>query len=384
MFRSVIRVALALVIFLSQPAQAWLAGYSYRKEITVQSANIDSDLTDFPVYIDVTSDTDIGGGMTDTTNYYDFRITNSSDTVIPYEVEYFNITTGTANADIWAQIDPTAAGGQTLYFYYGKSGDTDGSNATGVWNANYVGVWHMNDSSGTLTDSTSNANHGTFGGDLPDIARGGYISDAQDFDGTNDTVDVGADASLMLTGAMTLSAWVFSDVNAVADYTIISKQKSADFGYDLRQDQPSKFLVIVATGAATQVYRESLSEYGISQWYHVVGVFDPSTALNIYTNGALDNGTLSASVPASQYNNGEAPHIGTRPVSDNDYNGIIDEVRVSNAARSADWIKFEHANLTEADNELTWGAEEVTPTAQIILIISKRMEEEFVFGRLAA
>jgi hypothetical protein len=42
------------------------------------------------------------------------------------------------------------------------------------------------------------------------------------------------------------------------------------------------------------------------------------------------------------------------------FDGIIDEVRISSVARSAEWIAYEYANMNPADGGLTWGAEALT------------------------
>jgi hypothetical protein len=38
--------------------------------------------------------------------------------------------------------------------------------------------------------------------------------------------------------------------------------------------------------------------------------------------------------------------------------GNLDEVRLSNIARSADWINFEYHNMGDAGHAVTWGAAE--------------------------
>lgn len=38
--------------------------------------------------------------------------------------------------------------------------------------------------------------------------------------------------------------------------------------------------------------------------------------------------------------------------------GLIDECRVSNAAKSADWITFEYHNMIDSNHALTFGAEQ--------------------------
>ncbi len=89
-------VIFTIIIFPAKTADAWYSDYTNRKSITVQSDNVDIDLTDFPVYINIDSDTDIGGAMQDTINYYDIRFTNTNDSLLPYELEEMSISSGEA------------------------------------------------------------------------------------------------------------------------------------------------------------------------------------------------------------------------------------------------------------------------------------------------
>src|SRR5207249_5834736 len=66
------------------------------------------------------------------------------------------------------------------------------------------------------------------------------------------------------------------------------------------------------------------------------GVYDATArTLNIYVNGVLDNGALSGTVPASQYNNAAENVTVGRRAGGFYFAGTIDEVRLYNRALSA-------------------------------------------------
>ena len=71
-------------------------------------------------------------------------------------------------------------------------------------------------------------------------------------------------------------------------------------------------------------------------WHYVVGVYDATgLTLNVYVDAVLTNGTLSGSVPASQYsNNGLNLRIGQRANGDvaSWFNGNLDDERFYNRA----------------------------------------------------
>ena len=92
-----------------------------------------------------------------------------------------------------------------------------------------------------------------------------------------------------------------------------------------------------------------------STWYHLV-VTKPAGSENysFYLDGSPDGTNTWTSAPhnttntvLSQYNVGGG------------WQGLIDEVRVSNIARSAAWIKFEYANMTNANHDLSFAAEKL-------------------------
>jgi Concanavalin A-like lectin/glucanases superfamily len=95
-------------------------------------------------------------------------------------------------------------------------------------------------------------------------------------------------------------------------------------------------------------------------WQHVVGTFDGSS-LRLYKNGSLVAGPKSAS-PATSANPGGwiGSFSGTQF-----FNGDIDEVRISNTNRGADWIRTEYNNQNSPGTFITMGSESCpsgTPT----------------------
>ena len=138
---------------------SWLSGYNYRKKITISNTYVDSDLSNFPLLVAFTNDSGIGAHMQDTTNYYDIRFTDSDEsTLLKYEKESMSISGGQATGNYWVKVPTiykTPTGDQNIiYVYYGKAGDTDGSDKNNVWDSNFKGVWHLPNGT-TLTANDS-------------------------------------------------------------------------------------------------------------------------------------------------------------------------------------------------------------------------------------
>ena len=100
-------------------------------------------------------------------------------------------------------------------------------------------------------------------------------------------------------------------------------------------------------------------------WQHVAVTYDGSLGsanVKVYVNGvykASDDETQDV-----LYENW-AWQIGAHGNSAYEWVGDVDEVRLYKETLSADWIEFEYRNMAEADNELTWAAEEEAPDPEV-------------------
>jgi hypothetical protein len=133
-------------------------GYSYYKTITIDQSKVQgtSDLTDFPVLINIT-DADLQSKAL--SNGYDIVFTDDNGFKLDHQLESYNSSNG--NLVAWVRI-PLLRTYQntTIRMLYGNSLVTSDPSVKTVWDANYKGVWHMNQNpSGTapqLTDAAAN------------------------------------------------------------------------------------------------------------------------------------------------------------------------------------------------------------------------------------
>lgn len=145
--------------------------------------------------------------------------------------------------------------------------------------------------------------------------------------GTTTYVGVPYNTSLELTGSLTMEAWV--KTNSSAEQVIIERGNwaSAQYSYDL---------VLSGGKARADIYQNSGS-YGYvvgattittNVWHHIAAVYTGSQ-LKIYLDGVLDGSNSCAYAPQSN-TAGVRIGRGTNIYYPNNFNGRIDEVRVSN------------------------------------------------------
>jgi hypothetical protein len=198
-----------------------------------------------------------------------------------------------------------------------------------------IAAYGFNEGSGTTTaDATGNGHTGTLQGATWTTA--GKYGGALSFNGSTSYVDLGNAADLQTTGSMTWSAWIFATSNPPDDGQIIAKSNGAGWQLKTTPDTGQHtFGVGVSPTSSSLTQRYSTTVRALNTWYHVAGVYDATArTLNIYVNGALDNGVLSGTVPASQFNAASENVTIGRRTGGFYFAGTIDEVRLYNRALS--------------------------------------------------
>jgi MSHA biogenesis protein MshQ len=366
-----VALALALVMVLvayalptptyADPGPGWHdAKWKYRKKITLTSdtGKIPSTQSYFPVLINLSSDSDLAADAQDDGD--DILFTSSDGTTkLDHEIEKFNGGTGALVA--WVEV-PSLSTGTAIYIYYGNGGASNQQNPTGVWDSHYKGVWHLNETSGTHYDATANSNDGTPNGGVNQNATG-KVNGADDFDGSDDAVISPDSASLDITANVTIEAWInspefknqYPGIACKWDWSSTNPQRSYAL-YLAVYNKP--FFMISDNG---QYKGELLSGRQLltNTWYHLTGVSTGSEWI-LYIDGEFDcnkvigttiySGTGKLSIGASMQD-GSVP-------TDETFKGTIDEVRVSDTARTADWIKTCYQNQNDPSTFYNVGSEE--------------------------
>jgi hypothetical protein len=274
---------------------------------------------------------------------------------LAHEIEKYDETTDN-DLIAWVRVPRLSYTGDTVItIHYGNDDiGTATANPAGVWDSNFTGVWHLNEdvtdeqTSGTHDDSTG-ANVGSQNGNVEGT---GKFADGQDFDGLTyanaDYIDTGTSPGSATD--LTVSYWMKAEVNN-AYMRALGKFALNDAG-----DQGWNFLVrpseetgydralifrIGDFGAygfwGNEITAEQL--YDAGQWVHVVGTF-------AYNGSAGGTGTLyvDGSQVASKSNtdnrgvaNTATPFLigwdSSIQGGGEDFNGIIDEVRISDSVR---------------------------------------------------
>ena len=331
---------------------AWYnPSWSHRRKITIDHTKVSGgvDLTNFPILVKLTSDAGLAARAQ--TDADDILFTSADGTTkLSHEIETY--TSGTGALIAWVKIPTLSASVDTvIYLYYGNASASNQQDGTGTWDTSFQGVWHLKeDPSGAspqTRDSTSNTNHGTSAGSMTtgDLVSA-KVANGLDFDGVNDVVNAGSGASLNAT-TFTYSAWVYPrSAGGQSDGRIMHKGSDSA----RRQLQISSggtfdatlYVDWATTPAEAQGANNSLTQ---NQWQYVSGTYDPTDGPRVFVNG-VEIAYASRAVGAGSTTDvtGLNFHIGNRATPDKGWDGILDEVRVSNVRRSVGWLTTEYNN----------------------------------------
>jgi hypothetical protein len=188
----------------------------------------------------------------------------------------------------------------------------------------------------TVNDSTSNANNSTAQTWTP----GSGLIDGGGVFATNTHIDFANNATYPEASDFTMSAWIKSSQTGNLLSYIIYKGDT--------QNEPLSFylnngllMVEYYKNGVCDYYAKGSTDLRNGAWHHVVATRSGSS-FNVYVDGI--NARATGADGSATFTTSTSFRIGSRNNNDLYFNGSIDEVRISNTARSANWIKTEYNN----------------------------------------
>ena len=182
----------------------------------------------------------------------------------------------------------------------------------------------FNESNGALTwDSSPNHNHGI-------MHNCQWREGGVHFNSTDAYINCGNDASLDITDAITIEAWVKR--TRTGSEVLISKSHDGSFEFGIIGDILKGYIGgsvidnIVGTTTITD-----------TNWHHLVFTYIQSSGqAYLYLDGTVDKDEVLTATMGTFATNLK---IGNRDIGGLPFNGTIDEVRIYNRALSAEEIK---------------------------------------------
>lgn len=394
--RSLGGLALAALAFTSASAQenysTWPAYRTVILNTKASGANVGANVLGYPVLVRLDStaaDVFTQGGA----NGASLRFGKPNGGARPYHIESWDATA--KKAAIWVLAD-TVKGNDSavaLRMYWGKSGVADSSRASAVFDTalGYKAVFHLNEASGNIGNSTIDTITGT---NVGTTAAPGIAGMARNFGGTNaenntnstsvasrQAIDLGNPATLgAISGRITFSSWIrwtnvapTATANSPTHYrNIIQRDGAAPssetflrIGHTSGNQNQSQY----ATGkyAPPDIFAQSPQIAALyndsAQWVHLAGTADSGSTgrvFRLFRNGvqvavSRVSDTVWTTGAASRWWIGRAQGQTNRFFS-----GDIDELRVAKVTRDSNFFKLEYETQKPGTAAVKLGATQTT------------------------
>ena len=320
------------------PVPWWDMDWKYRKMITLSSSQVPSDQNNIPLLISIT-DTDLRDKAQSDAD--DIAFTDSSGNQLNHEIEEYTSSNGELIA--WVNVTSLSINSDTeIYMYYSNDECTSQENASGVWDSNYLAIWHLDETSGRHYDSTSNNHDST---SIIGVTQNavGKISGGDSFDGSNDYIDI----VMNMPSTVTISVWATYTGSTDMLWCIGSGNPGPDLFY---QSAGSGVICLNTWDSWSNPFCNMPVNAGDWHLYSCV-IESGNTAL--FIDGEL-GGTAG-------YRNPSDTSFSISSSAGYDWTGKIDEVRISSIARDPDFINTQYNNINNASDGgfYTIGSEEI-------------------------
>jgi uncharacterized repeat protein (TIGR02543 family) len=341
--------SVSAIFTLSTSPPWWNSSWQYRRPITINHQKVSSDQTNFPVVVDLT-DSGLKGKAQTSGN--DFVFVDANNAKLNHEIEQYDPATG--HLVVWVRVPTLSSTIDTvIYMYYGNPSCPSQQNKTAVWDINYLMIMHLDEKTGTQYDSTSNQNNGTSVSPLSQGATG-KIDGCDDFPGGSTGGYVQAPRVCTTQTQFTFSAWIYP--RSGSRYFISEWWNNQGAFLQINMDNAVQFYV---NGLMVSM------PVSLNQWHYVVATYN-GTYMQLWLDGGFP-ATASVSVPTWP---SQSLYVGDRSDHLRKFNGLIDEVRVSNVARSGSWVNAEYNNQKDPSTFYTIGTEQAREAVYYTLTIS--------------
>ena len=350
----------------------WSSSWTYMKQLTIDHTFIDADLVYFPVLV-ASDNTTMLAKMDDGNSIRFTDVTNTTE--YAFEIEYFDDSDEMA---VWVNIPRIDNDVDTVFnMYYGNGVAADGQDVAATWNDDFLGVYHMNDSTTSTVIDSKGINAGDkLAANNPAQATG-KIAYGQDFD--SDYIDCGDMPGIEGIAHLTILFWNYLQESPGASYAALFGKVEGTDGKDrtywhIYDSGNNRILAGMANGANGYIYKDNV--YADAVWEYNTYLYDGTgvnnlAKLKIYINGVDQNFVITG-----------AYSIGTTTDSNNNnffwaWDGlaakpdtIIDEGWIMGVTCNDSWIETAFNSQNQTTNFLTIGEENtyVAPSENYVIL----------------
>ncbi|USO04440.1 MAG: hypothetical protein H6853_04000 [Rhodospirillales bacterium] len=326
----------------------------YRQKLTIDSTQIDSDLTDFSVLF---TEAGLNGSFWSNvqTNGADIVIT-AADGTTKLDRELVSLDTVGKTMQLYARTNLSSTIDTDVYIYFGNAAAAETNQAT-TWRNEFTGVWHFDsDFDVSVADSSQSANTG--------FTRAGFNSGNQIAGVTGQAGQFNNSEYLALNYAysgnntlpqVSVSAWINtteSGGNWNDNWALIDFDRSEFFDVFINTDGTVGFSTAGNGLSVHDFYSAATVNDGT--WHHIAAVYDGTDKI-LYVDGVESarstntHGGLALGKNTRYGFIGDGSEASTFDTARNSlyYDGAFDDMRLYEGTMSNAWVAAEYRNAND-------------------------------------
>lgn len=329
---------------------------AHYRQITIDHTKVpNTDQSSFPTLVTTTltslKSVGNGGSVQDAQgDDITFSTDNAGSSLLNWEIERWDPTTGLLVA--WVKI-PTLShtSDNVIYLRYGSTSITtfQGGALGSIYDANFLRVWHASETltgaGQTVKDWTSNAGNitsvGTWTSGQQVSGQVGGGLQLQSSNATHLSFSV-----LNLTSDWSLEVWANANSGTIDGNTFVFDSDVPSWLNSMAFGDPAGYVGLF-NSSGTQIQDDVQAA---NNTWHYYAFTRTGTTLKLYRDGTFiksnTNGFSFSSLNSLGFDNGVTTN-----------NIILDEPRISNSVRTADWIKTFYNETSSNATFITIGAE---------------------------
>jgi len=244
---------------------------------------------------------------------------------------------------VWVRV-PELGNGSYVYARWGGPDTNPPAYTTNgeVWaSSGYLAVWHLGAMSGSNgVDSVGSRNSGFLYNMTDSDWMPGRISGGLNFRDSNDRLEFPDSSSMAVTNMISVEMWIKPLVSSHSAWSTVYGDwyDGNNMAFYIAIYNGVVSLYASSTGANFD-YLNGVTVLPLGQWSHIAGTFDTGK-LNVYLNGMSNAAEKVSGAVTGIFDSSWRKTLGTK----NDaaysfpFNGVLDEARLSNVARSSNWV----------------------------------------------
>ena len=213
-----------------------------------------------------------------------------------------------------------------------------------TWDEHYLGVWHLADAAASRVEDSSGNEQDGVGLGSPTLGATGKIGPAIELSGSAQYVDL---PDMGSSTQATVECWFKGDALSGIRGLVSQDPWNGAPGSVHFSARTDDIIAHMQNGGKPSEF----DQIAVSNWYHAAYTFRGNGLMHLYRDGedrASDNtGGIQTTIELDM-------HIG-REAGSRYFDGIMDEVRVSNIARSPIWLRACYDNQAGIEDFVSYG-----------------------------